>query len=134
MPSRDIIDGAAIGAAVAADGLPRVATATDGTQHVLYLEESGRVRSMDADAWDGPLPTDPTPAEIDAAIAARETERATRIADALALRQQIRTTARALAGRKPAQWGVPELRGLVALLLHEGGYLEADAALKDVED
>ena len=128
-----LINGRALADAVAADGLPRIADADDGSAHVLYLD-GGRVRSMLASDWPPPLPTDPTPEESAAAIAARETERGTRLADALLLRQQIRTAVRTLAGKKPAQWGVPELRALVALLLHEGGYLEGDAALRDVGD
>lgn len=120
--------------AVERDGLPRVADYDDGSQHVLYLD-GDLVRSLAAADWlatRGPLPSDPTPQESAMAIAARETGRATRQADAIILRSQIRTAARALAGKKPTQWNTQELRELVALLLHDGGYLEGDAALRDV--
>jgi hypothetical protein len=60
--------------AVALDGLPRQAIADDGSKHVLFLD-SETVRSLLAADWPPPLPSDPTPAEIAAAIAARVVQR-----------------------------------------------------------
>lgn len=75
--------------AVQADGLPRVATADDGTQHVLYLDGAA-VRSMLATDWPPPLPTEPTPAESTAATQTRQQAETQRRARAAAARERLR--------------------------------------------
>lgn len=109
--------------AVARDGLPRVAVADDTSQHVLYLEGSS-VRSMLASEWPPPLPTDPTQAEIDAAIASRQAAEQQAKTDAIALRQKILTVAQSAVGQSIDVLTAAQVRALVACLLYRAGALD----------
>lgn len=108
---------------VALDGLPRVATADDGSSHVLYLE-SELVRSMPSGSWPPPLPADPTKAESDAAVAARSAARVRAQQDAAALRTRVLATAQSAVGISVDQLSAPQVRALLALLLYQQGALD----------
>jgi hypothetical protein len=109
--------------AVARDGLPRVATADDGSVHVLFLE-ANVVRSVLASDWPQPLPTDPTPEEIAAAIAARAAAEQQARADAAALRQRIFTVAQSAVGQSIDALTAAQVRALVACLLYRAGAID----------
>jgi hypothetical protein len=111
--------------AVERDGLPRLASYDDGSQHVLYLED-GLVRSKPLAEW-GDAPKEPTQAESDAAIQARDAAETTQ----RQLRRQVRQRARDLKGKKPAEWNANDVKALLALLLLERGYLDGES-LRDV--
>jgi hypothetical protein len=118
-----IINGLAIQEAVTRDGLPRLAVDGDGKQYVMYRAPGAHIaQSMPVEEWAGPLPTDPTEAEIAAALAVRDAERATR-AD---LAQRLQTAARAHAGKRADQLTLPELRDLFALWLLAQGMLDGE--------
>ena len=109
--------------AVETDGLPRLATADDGSEHVLYLD-GATLRSMLAADWPPPLPTDPTQAEIDAAIAARAAARQQAKLDAAALQQKIVTVAQSAVGQSIDTLTAAQVRALVAVLLYRAGALD----------
>lgn len=116
--------------AVARDGLPRLASADDASQHVLYLA-GGKVRSMLASDWPPPLPSDPTPQQIAAAIAARAQAAQQERSDASALRSRVLTLANGTVGRQiDAAFTTAELRALLALLLWKSGALTNAGAIK----
>ena len=131
--------------AVARDGLPRVAryltTYADGsqgeTQHVLY-RPNGLVQSMPAADWlaqRGPLPTDPTQAQIDAAIAAQQQATQQAQSDAAQLRQQVVTLAQSTVGlRIDATFTAAQLKALLALLLWQAGALNSDGTVRPLTD
>lgn len=122
MPS--LINGLAISDTVALDGLPRVAIDGDGAQHVLYLSEGATLpQSMLASEWAGALPTDPTPAESAAAIAARETERGNRQATALLKKQGMLALAQSAVGVKVGALTPRQVEALLGLLLLKAGGL-----------
>lgn len=109
--------------AVARDGLPRQATADDGSGHVLYLDGT-QLRSMLASVWPPPLPTDPTPEQIASAIAARDAAEQQARADALALRQRIVTLAQSAVGQSIDTLTAAQVRALVACLLYKAGAID----------
>jgi hypothetical protein len=119
--------------AVARDGLPRVATADDATQHVLFLD-AGVVRSMLASAWPPPPPSDPTPTEIAAAIAAKDAQAAQDTADASALRTRVRTLAQSAVGIQFDQLSGAQVRALIAILLHKQGAIDKNGAIRPLAD
>lgn len=121
---------------VALDGLPRVAIADDSSQHVLYLDGTF-VRSMSVADWliqRGPLPADPTPEQIAAAIAARETATLQAAADAAALRQQILQAAQSTVGVVIDQLTAQQRNALVALLLYKAGAIDKDLKIKPLTE
>ena len=122
--------------AVGRDGLPRVADYDDGSRHVLYLDD-GVVRSLTEAEWlaqRGALPSEPTQAEIDAALLAREQERAQALADAQALRQRVRTLAQSAVGVQFDQLTSAQLRALFAILLHKEGALDKTGAVRPLSE
>lgn len=119
--------------AVALDGLPRAASYDDGSRHVLYLD-GDVVRSMEASAWPGPLPTDPTPAESAAAIAAREAERGNKKAAAALKRQGMMTLAQSAVGVKIGALNTRQVEALLGLLLLNAGALDDGLLVKPVEE
>lgn len=120
-------------AAVEADRLPRVARYRneDGGEsaHVLYIDGTS-VRSMPAADWPPPLPTDPTQAEIDAAIAQRATEEQQRQADAAALRQKILAVAGSAVGQSIDTLTAGQVRALVACMLYKAGALDKSGVVQ----
>lgn len=121
--SQDVAD------AVAQDGLARQATDETGAAHVLYLE-AGRVRSMLARDWPPPLPSDPTPAESQAAIRARATQAAQDRADAQTLRQRVVSTAQSAVGVSLDALTPAQVRALLAVLLHKAGGVTSAGAVR----
>lgn len=120
--------------AVAADGLPRVADYDDGSRHVLYWG-GDRVRSLTEAEWlaqRGPLPTDPTPEQSAAAIAARAAAEQQAIQDAAALRQAIRAKLASAEGKRVDDLLVGELRALLAYLLWREGGIDKDLKVKPI--
>jgi hypothetical protein len=117
---------------VAQDGLPRLATADDATQHVLFFD--GAVRSMLASDWPPPLPTDPTPQQIAAAIVARQAAAQQAITDAAALRAQIIALAQSAVGVSLSALTAPQVRALTALLLWKAGGVKADATVRPLAE
>jgi hypothetical protein len=122
---------------VRSDGLPRLVDAVEwddttptgaAVPTVVYLD--GAVRSMPASAWPPPLPTEPTPAEIAAAIAARQAAAQQVQSDALALRQRIRGHARTLTGAQIDDLTLPQIREAVKVLLHKYGAVAIDGTIK----
>lgn len=113
---------------VRGDGLPRQATADDGSIHVLYLD--GAVRSMAAADWPPPLPADPTPAESAAAIAARQQAAQQAQADAQALRQQILSLAQSAVGVSLNALTANQRNALVACLLWKAGGVANDMTVR----
>lgn len=111
------------------DGLPRQATADDGSLHVLYLDGAA-VRSTLAADWQGPLPTDPTQAEINAAIQARASARQQQQQDATALRQRILTTAQSAVGVSIDNLTAGQVRALVATLLYRAGAIDKNGVVQ----
>jgi hypothetical protein len=116
---------------VALDGLPRLVTADDASQHVLYL--NGAVRSMLASDWPPPLPSDPTPQQIATAIAARQAAEAKRHTDAIALRQRVIGVAQTTVGQPvDAPFTTAQLRALLAVLLYKAGALDDAGVIKEL--
>ncbi len=129
--------------AVALDHLPRVARylttyddeSTGETQHVLYWDVI--VQSMEAAAWlaqRGPLPTDPTQAQIDAAIAAIQQDATAATAAAAQLRQQIITLAQSAVGVRVDLLTAPQVRALFAIILWEAGALKNDLTIRPLSE
>lgn len=104
----------AVHAAVEVDGLPREAGYDDGLVRMLYRDGAVARSCLLAD-W---------PAE-QAALAARDAERQQRTAARAALRAALTP----IRGKQPAQWSLPELRDLVAVLLDQAGLLDSDGAV-----
>lgn len=119
----------AIHEAVERDGLPRVGEYDDGSRHVLYLD-GAVVRSMPAADWPPPLPADPTPAEIAAAVAAREQAAQQADRDGAQLRQAIRTRLESLAGKRIDDLLVGELKTLLLYLIAREGGIDKDLKVK----
>lgn len=122
----------AIADAVDRDGLPRQATAEDGSVHVLYLE-ANVVRSMLARAWQPPLPSDPTPIESDRAIAAREVAAQQETAAAAALRQRVLTVAQGAVGKSIDTLAAGEVRALVVCLLYRAGGIDRAGVVQPLD-
>lgn len=119
--------------AVLLDGLPRVATADDASVHVLFLE-AGQVRSMLASDWPPPLPTDPTQAEIDAALAAKAAKQQQDLLDAAALRTRVRTLAQSAVGVQIDQLSGAQVRALIAILLHKQSAIDKNGAIRPLTE
>lgn len=122
--------------AVERDGLPRVADYDDGSQQVLYLD-GDLVRSMPTAEWltmRGPLPADPTPEQVQAALAARRAAEQQAAQDAAALRQLVRTKAQSAVGVAIDDLLVGQLRALVAILLHKEGALDKDGKIRPLSE
>ncbi len=120
---------------VAHDHLPRQATADDASMHVLYW--NGIVRSMEAADWlaqRGPLPTDPTQADIDAAVAAQEAARVQALADAAQIRQQVLNLAQSAVGIAINALTAVQVRALFAIVLWQEGALNKDGTVRPLAD
>lgn len=121
---------------VALDGLPRVAQYDDSSQHVLYLDGEV-VRSLTDVEWlaqRGALPTDPTPAESAAAIAARETARGNRQAAALLRRQGMLALAESAVGVKVGQLTPRQVEALLGVVLLGFGALDDDLSVRPLDE
>jgi hypothetical protein len=130
-----LINGKAIADAVALDGLPRVAIDDAGAQHVLYLPEGIAIpHSMLAADWPGALPTDPTPAESSAAIAAREAARGNRQAAALLRRQRTIDLAESAVGVKVGALTPRQVEALLGLLLLQAGALDDALEIRPLDE
>jgi hypothetical protein len=119
----------AIADAVKRDGLPRQAIADDDSVHVLYLD-GARLRSVLAADWPPPLPTEPTDAQIAAAVAAREAADLQAKTDAAALRTRVRTTAQSAVGVVITDLTAVQVRALLAVLLWKAGALDKDGKVR----
>jgi hypothetical protein len=117
--------------AVALDGLPRQAVADDGSKHVLFLD-SEAVRSLLAADWPPPLPSDPTPTEIAAAIAARVAKAQQDRADAAALRTRVLTLAQSAVGTQLDQLTAAQVRALVACVLYKAGAIDTAGIVRPI--
>lgn len=124
--------------AVAHDGLPRSARYADedgGTSvHVLYWD--GRiVRSLSDVEWlaqRGPLPADPTPAQIAAALAAQAAAEQQAQIDAAQTRQAIRARLDALAGKRVDDLLVGDLKTLLLYLVWREGGIDKELRVKPI--
>lgn len=126
--SQDIAD------AVRADGLPRQAIDDAGATHVLYLDGT-IVRSMLAADWaEGTLPSDPTPAERAAAIAARAQAEVRARQDADALRARVQTVAQSAVGVSLDALTPGQVRALLALLLWKAGGVAPDGTVRALRE
>lgn len=121
---------------VSRDGFPRVVRGHDemgvATQHVQY-ESGGAVTSMLAAEWlaqRGPLPTDPTQAQIDAALAAQATADQQAQADAATLRQQVLVTLQSAVGVRFIDLTNAQLKAVVEALAWKAGALNPDTAVR----
>lgn len=117
--------------AVEKDSLPRVGEYDDGSRHVLYLD-GAIVRSKTLAEW-GDAPKAPTPAESAAAVAARETERGTRQANALLRRQRVHDLAASAVGVKIGALTPRQVEALLGVLLERAGALDDNGAVRPVE-
>jgi hypothetical protein len=122
---------------VRSDGLPRLVDAVEWDDTtptgatvptVVYLD--GVVRSMAAADWPGPLPTEPTPAEIAAALAARQAAAQQAQSDALALRQRIVTLAQSAVGVSIDALTAAQRNALIACMLYKAGGIDKDGVVK----
>lgn len=121
--------------AVERDHLPRAADYDDGAQRVLYWD--GVVRSMEAADWlaqRGPLPADPTQADIDAAVAAQEAARVQALADTVQLRQQVLNLAQSAVGVAINALTAAQVRALFAIVLWQEGALNKDGTVRPLAD
>lgn len=118
----------AIADLVALDGLPRVAIADNASVHVLFLE-NGFIRSMLASDWPPPLPSDPTPADVANAIAARAAAKQQSAVDAATLRTRVLTPAQSSVGVQVDALTAAQIRALVALLLYKQGAIDKSGAV-----
>lgn len=121
----------AIADLITLDGLPRVASADDGTSHVLYLDGE-TVRSMLVKDWPPPLPSDPTPAQSAAAIAAREAARRQFDLDRATRRQKLLSDAQSAVGTAVDQLTAVQLRALVGVLLWMEGGVDTSGRVKPI--
>jgi hypothetical protein len=122
----------AIADLVALDGLSRLVTADDASQHVLYLD--GAVRSMLAADWPLPLPTDPTPQQISTAIAARQASAQQATSDASTLRTQIVALAQSAVGVSLSALTPAQVRSLMALLLWKAGGVSSAGVVRPLSE
>jgi hypothetical protein len=88
------------------------------------------VRSMAAANWPAPLPTDPTPAEIQAALAARQAAAQQAQSDALALRQRIVTLAQSAVGVSIDALTAGQRNALLACMLYKAGGIDKDGVVR----
>lgn len=133
-----LINGLTLFDAVAHDHLPRVAAADDGSRHVLYMENgSSSPRSMLAADWlaqRGPLPADPTQAQIDAALAAIAQAEQQAQADAAQLRQQVLATLQSAVGVRFIDLNNAQLKAIVEVLAWQAGALNKDTTVRPPAD
>jgi hypothetical protein len=133
-----LINGLELSNAVTRDRLPRVADADDGSRHVLYMENGSPLpQSMLAADWlaqRGPLPTEPTQAESDAAVLAIAQAAAQAATDAAQLRQQILTLAQSAVGVRVDNLTAGQVRALVAILLRKADALNNDLTIRPLAD
>lgn len=122
----------ALAEAVQTDGLARVVSGDDGSCHVLFLD-GRQVRSMLCSDWTGPLPTDPTPAQSAAAVAARAAQAQQDVTDAAALRQRVITLAQSAVGIQIDQLTAVQVRALIAVLLHKAGAIDKSGAIRALD-
>ena len=138
MSSRTLINGLTIQEAVTAGGLPRVVQASDGTQDVMYLAEGAYIaQSMGAAEWvslHGALPSEPTQAEIDAALAARAAAAQRATTDAAQLRQQVLADLQSGVGVPFAALNTTQLRAVVEALAWKAGMLNRDTTVRPPSD
>lgn len=124
-------------AAVRADGLPRVVRSLDqdgvAVPQVAYLDEAA-FRTMLASEWPGALPTDPTPAQSEAAITARETERGNRHAAGLLKKQGVLALAQSAVGVKVGVLNPRQVEALLGVLLLKIGGLDDDLKVLPLEE
>ncbi len=123
--------------AVEHDGLPRVADYDDGSRQVLYVNGGTVVQSMPATAWiaqRGPLPSEPTQVEIDAALTAQAIAEQQARTDAAQLRQQILTTLQGALGVPFVNLSTIQLKAVVAALAWRAGALNKDTTLRPPAD
>jgi hypothetical protein len=134
--SIDLINGEALQTAVATDHLPRVATAGDAAQHVLFWD-ADRVRSMAGADWlaqRGPLPVDPTAQQTTDAIAAIEAARVAARAAAAAKRQQILTIAQTAVGVRIDLLTAVQIRALFAVILWKEDAIDAGLLVRPLSE
>ncbi len=117
--------------AVALDGLPRIASYDDGVDRVLFLVGE-IVQSVEASAWQGALPTDPTPQQIAAAILARETEQTAAGVRRAATR--LRARGHVAVGVAVDSLTTPQLLSLVRALAYHAGALDDDGVVLPLEE
>ena len=133
-------------ALVALDRLPRTARyrtvydddSSGETLHVLYWG-GVIVQSMLDREWlilRGPLPTDPTQAESDAAILALQQATAAAATDTAALRQQVLVLVQSTVGLPiNATFTNAQLKALLVALLHKAGAINpADMTIRPLAD
>jgi hypothetical protein len=104
---------------VALDGQPRVATADDASEHMLF-RDGAFVRSCLLADW---------PAE-QLILAANEQARA----DAAALRQQVITIAQSAVGTRVDLLTAAQVRALIAVLLWKGGALDKSGVVRPLAE
>lgn len=130
--------------AVRLDGLPRAAryltTYDDGnqaeTQHVLY-RPNGIVQSMPAADWlaqHGSLPTDPTPEQIAAALAAQAAAQQQAVADSALRRQRVLQAAQSAVGVRVNDLDSLQLKTMLACLLWLAGGLDKDLKVRPLNE
>ena len=122
--------------AVDHDGLARVAEYDDDSQHVLYVE-GDVVRSLLAADWlatRGPLPTDPTPEQVNAAIEAKEQARLAALTDAAALRQRVLQVAQSAVGVRADLLTAAQARALNIVRWWQDGALDAGLVVKPLAE
>ena len=110
------------------DGLPRLVNdeRAAGVQHVLYLEGS-KVRSMLATDWPPPLPSDPTPQEIAAAIAARRAAEQQERANITAIRARIIAIMQPIVGQSiDTPLTAAQMQAMLRLLARQAGGIRPD--------
>jgi hypothetical protein len=119
--------------AVERDGLPRVAAYDDGIDRVLFLD-GDVVRSVEASAWQGVLPIDPTPEQSTAAIAARETERGNRQAATALKKQRTIDLAESAVGVQVGTLSPRQVEALLGLLLWKAGALDDGLLIRPLDE
>ena len=123
----------AIADLVAADGLARVATADDTSQHVLYWD-TNIVRSMPASAWPPPLPTPPTARQSATAVAARQAAAQQALIDEAALDARVKNLAAGCVGMSVDDLLAGHVKTLIILWLHRMKALDKDGKIKQLSD
>lgn len=108
---------------VALDGVPRQATADDGSEHMLY-RDGGIVKSVLLQDW---------PA-VETALAEAEAARQQAADDAAALRSQILTLAQSAVGVSLGQLTAGQRNALIAGLLWRMGALTPDLHVRPLAE
>jgi hypothetical protein len=121
---------------VAQDGLSRQAAGDDGNTYVLYWDPP-HVRSLTSAEWlaqRGPLPSDPTQAEIDAGVAARVAAAQQAAQDAAALRSKVLQVAQSAVGVAADQLTNVQLRALFMVVLWKAGALDKNGVVRPLSE